>query len=334
MKPFNAGPSHTSRDLIGYGSSPPSFTWPNGARLAISFVLNYEEGAENTLLNGDEAAEGFLTENGLGASVGGPLKERELSRESTYAYGSRVGFWRILGLFKKHGLTFTSWAVGKAVELNPAVVEAMEGAGCEVASHAYRWINYASLSPSTEQQHIRQAYEAIQKASPSSTPPLGWYTGRVSMHTRRLVYEHYKSQGLLEKYYDSDAYDDDLPYYLSPPVENPKEGEDKPVLIVPYTLEVNDMKFAIAPGFSSGVDFGAYLQATLDTLLAEAEEEGKSAMMTVGLHCRISGRPGRFGAVKDMVERVEKLHKEGKVWCANRGEIAAFWREKFPPQGL
>lgn len=329
MKPFDQGPRHEKRDLVGYGPNPPSFTWPNGARVAVSFVLNYEEGAENTLLNGDVAAEAFLTENGVGATIS-QLKDRELSRESTYNYGSRVGFWRILDLFKDTGLTFTSWAVGKAVELNPAVVPAMEEAGCEVGSHAYRWINYASVPEDVEKQHVELALDALTKASPSNKPVLGWYTGRNSVNTRRLVYEHYKSLGLTKKYYDSDAYDDDLPYYVAAPTGN---ANDDPVLIVPYTLDVNDMKYGIAPGFSSSEDFGAYLRDSLQTLLDEAtrQRNPKSSMMTVGLHCRIVGRPGRFQALKRFVQEVEKLHKDGKVWVANRGDIAEFWREKFPP---
>ena len=309
MKPFDHGPNHERRDLIGYANSPPNFTWPNGAKVAISFVLNYEEGAENTLLNGDAQAEGFLTENGLGASIA-PLKERELSRESTYNYGSRVGFWRILNLFQTHTMRFTSWAVGKAVELNPSVVEAMEGAGCEIGSHAYRWINYASIEPGVEEEHIEKALDALQEASPSKKPALGWYTGRCSLNTRRLVYEAYKKRGLLKQYYDSDAYDDDLPYYVAAPTGN---AQDEPLLIVPYTLDVNDMQFAIAPGFSSSLDFYAYLHDSLQTLLDEAyppligggkSGQGKSSTLTIGLHCRIAGRPGRFQALKKIVTEV------------------------------
>lgn len=329
VKPFDHGAKHERRDLIGYGSSPPQFTWPNGSRVAISFVLNYEEGAENTLLNNDPHAEAFLTENGVGATFA-PLKDRELSRESTYAYGSRVGFWRILNLFKEVGLTFTSWAVGKAVELNPEVVPAMESAGCEVGSHAYRWINYAGVDEDTEREHVKKALDALTNASPTKKPVLGWYTGRNSLNTRRLVYDHYKTLGLTKKYYDSDSYDDDLPYYVAPPTGDSK---DDPILVVPYTLDVNDMKFGIAPGFSSSEDFGAYLRDSLQTLLDEAQRKNnpKSAMMTVGLHCRIVGRPGRFQALKKFAEEVAQMHKEGKVWVANRGEIAQFWREKFPP---
>lgn len=331
MQAFDQGPKHERRDLIGYGrDGAPSFTWPNGARVAISFVLNYEEGAENTQLNGDEGAEAFLTENGVGATFS-QVKDRELSRESTYAYGSRVGFWRILDLFKDAGLTFTSWAVGLAVQKNPQVVPAMEEAGCEVGSHAWRWINYAGVSESTEREHVKLALDALQSASPARKPVLGWYTGRNSTNTRRLVYEHYKAAGLASSYYDCDAYDDDLPYYVAAPTGN---AADEPLLVVPYTLDVNDMKYAIAPGFSTSDDFLTYLRDSLQTLLDEAtrQRNPKSAMMTVGLHCRIVGRPGRFQALKHFVQEVAQLHNEGKVWVANRGDIARFWRETFPPK--
>ncbi|CAO1630864.1 unnamed protein product [Sympodiomycopsis kandeliae] len=330
MKPFDAGPRHERRDLWGYRNQPPEVIWPNGARVAVSFVVNYEEGAENTLLNGDPAAEAFLTENGVGATLS-EFKGRELSRESSYAYGSRIGFWRLLDLFKDTGLTFTSWAVGKAVELYPEVVPAMEQAGCEVGSHCYRWINYASMSEEDEREHIKKAFNAIADASPTNKPALGWYTGRNSLNTRRLVYEHYKSLGLASKYYDSDSYDDDLPYYITAPTGNPS---DEPALVVPYTLDVNDMKFGISPGFSTSIDFGAYLKDALQTYLDEAtrSKNPRSSMITIGLHCRFAGRPGRFQALKRFVEEVVQLQNEGKVWVANRGDIADFWRKNFPPE--
>lgn len=333
MDVFDHRPQHTARDLVGYGNNPPDVRWPNGARVCVSFVVNYEEGGENTLLHsGDVAAESFLTENGVTPTVLPPLKDRELSRESTYAYGSRVGFWRILSLFRDHSLRFTSWAIGRAVELNPAVVPAMEEAGCEVASHAYRWINYANVDQETERQHAGQAIDALTKASKDGkTAPLGWYTGRCSLNTRSVVYEAYKQRNLHGQYYDCDAYDDDLPYYVAPPTSGP---DDHPILVVPYTLDVNDMKFAIAPGFGNPAEFSAYLNSALQTVLDDAarSQNARSAILTVGLHCRIIGRPGRFQALKAFVEQCAKLEQEGKIWIATRGEIARFWRQTYPPK--
>lgn len=331
MEIFDQGPQHSKRDLVGYAASPPDVCWPNGARVAVSFVLNYEEGGENTLLNQDDTfAESFLTENGVTPTVLAPLKDRELSRESTYAYGSRVGFWRILDLFKDNSLRFTSWAVAKAVELNPTVVPAMEEARCEVASHAYRWINYANVDEETERAQAGRAIDVLTRASTDSkTPPLGWYTGRCSLNTRRVVYEAYKQRGLHTRYYDSDAYDDDLPYYVAPPTS---ASDDHPILVVPYTLDVNDMKFAIAPGFGNPAEFSAYLQSALQTHLDDARRptRPRSSMLTIGLHCRIIGRPGRFQALRSFVEECAELQSQGKVWIATRGEIAEYWRKEYP----
>ncbi|CAO1616305.1 unnamed protein product [Parajaminaea phylloscopi] len=335
MNVFDHGPAHTNRDLVGYAAEPPNVQWPNGARVAVSFVLNYEEGGENTLLNpGDTSAESFLTENGVTPTVLPPLEGRELSRESTYAYGARVGFWRILDLFKDHSLRFTSWAVGRAVELNPDVAPAMQRAGCEVASHAYRWINYAGVDEETERAHAGRAIDTLTRASADGkTPPLGWYTGRCSLNTRKVVYEAYKQRGLHTHYYDSDAYDDDLPYYVAPPTSQP---DDVPILVVPYTLDVNDMKFAVSPGFSNPSDFSAYLQSALQTHLDDAEREARprSSVLTIGLHCRIIGRPGRFQALKSFVETCAKMQEQGRVWIATRGEIAQYWRQRYPPKDV
>ncbi|PWN26149.1 glycoside hydrolase/deacetylase [Jaminaea rosea] len=339
MQPFNAGPSHSNRDLIGrsHDIEQPSFTWPNGARVCLSFVINYEEGGENTLLHsaeeGDTHAESFLTENGVAPTVLPPLKERELSRESSYAYGSRQGLGRILRLFKRYGLKSTSWSVGKAIQLNPGAAKEMEESGCEVGSHSWRWINYAGMDEEKEKEHIERTLTTLQSSTSSSTtnPPLGWYTGRCSLSTRRLVYEAYAARGLQSQYYDNDAYDDDLPYYLSAPTT---DGKGEPMLVIPYTLDVNDMKFGISPGFSTGRQFHEYLSDALRTLLQEAEQEGRSSILTVGLHCRIVGRPGRFAGLEGFVREVVGMQGgEGreKIWVASRGEIARFWREKFPP---
>lgn len=350
MEVFNEGEGHSKRNLIGYGqSSAPRFAWPNGARVCISFVLNYEEGAENTRLNDgsgnsssrgvardepDKYAESFLTENGVTPTVLPPLADRELSRESTYAYGSRVGFWRILAAFKASELRFTSWACGKAVELNPDVVPAMEAAGCEVASHGYRWINYANVPEANEREHISKTIDVLAAASPTHRVPMGWYTGRCSTNTRRLVHEEYTRRGLAERYYDNDSYDDDLPYYI-------RQGGSTSVLVLPYTLDVNDMKFAIAPGFSTADHFYSYAASALETLLLEAygedsstsaSSQGKSAMMTIGLHCRIIGRPGRFAGLRRLLKECQQLQAAGKVWVATRSDIADFWRSTFPPQ--
>ncbi|WFD32708.1 hypothetical protein MSPP1_003758 [Malassezia sp. CBS 17886] len=243
-RPQPHGSAHATRDLVGYGRDLPPAQWPGAASACISFVLNYEEGGENTPLQGDAAAEVYLTEFG---PAGAPPARgvRNLSVESTYAYGARRGFWRILGLFEEFGLPFTTWAVGRAVALNPAVVPAIEASGSEVASHSHRWIDYALMPADHERTHIAQAIDAIQAASRTAQPPLGWYTGRQSLNTRRLVYEEYKRRGLHTQLYDSDAYDDDLPYYVPAPDGTPGEH----LLVIPYTLDVNDMKFANTPGF-------------------------------------------------------------------------------------
>ncbi|WFD36573.1 hypothetical protein MCUN1_003456 [Malassezia cuniculi] len=309
--------------------SLPNAQWPGNARACISFVVNYEEGGENTILNGDCASEAYLTE--YGAPTGPPPSGlRNLSVESSYEYGSRRGFWRILGLFEKFNYPFTSWAVGKAVELNPAAVKAMEEAGCEVASHSYRWINYVTMSEDEERSHINKAIDAISEASLKNQPPLGWYTGRQSLNTRRFVYEEYKKRNLHHLLYDSDAYDDDLPYYV--PAPDGTEGEY--LLVVPYTLDVNDMKFANTPGFFNSDSFYQYMVDALETIISEADEAPR--MMTVGLHCRIVGRPGRFPAIRKFLEYVQARNKEleqtgGGIWVATRNQIAEHWRATHPP---
>lgn len=308
------------RDLVGYGPTLPHPQWPNNARACISFVVNYEEGGENTPLNGDPSAEAYLTEFG---APSGPPPPRNLSVESTYAYGARRGFWRILDLFRTYHYPFTCWAVGRAVELNRAVVPAMEAAGCEVASHSYRWINYADMPPALERDHINHAIDAISAASSVHSPPVGWYTGRQSLNTRRLVYEEYKKRGLHDALYDSDAYDDDLPYYVPAP-----DGSPDHLLVIPYTLDVNDMKFANTPGFFNSDSFYQYMVDALETILAEGGQ-----MMSVGLHCRIVGRPGRFAALRRFLEYVRRRSSEvdGGIWVATRAQIAAHWRAAHPP---
>jgi putative urate catabolism protein len=294
----------SARDLVGYGASPPDPRWPGGARLAVSFVLNYEEGGEQTPLEGDPASEAFLHE-----VVGAPptVGRRNLNTESMFEYGSRAGFWRVHRIFTAHGLPLTVYAVGQALERNPEAARAMVAAGWEVASHGWRWIDYGDLPEDEERHHLRLAVEAIERAC--GTRPVGWYTGRVSERTRRLVVEE---GGFL---YDSDSYADDLPYWVE------VEGHDH--LVIPYTLDANDFKFLLPGGFVTADDFHAYLVDSFDRLLAEG-----GRMLSVGLHCRIVGRPGRAPALERFLAHV-RAH-EG-VWVATRADIARHWRATHPP---
>ncbi len=294
------------RDMIGYGENPPNPNWPGAARIAVQFVLNYEEGGENCILHGDDASEAFLSE-----IVGAQMLEgvRHISMESIYEYGSRAGVWRLLRLFKEQGIPLTIFAVAMAMQRNPAVVEAFLRDGHEICSHGYRWINYQYVPEAVEREHMQQAIDIIKTMT--GERPLGWYTGRTSPNTRRLVAE----EGGFE--YDADAYDDDLPYWAA------VEGRQQ--LIVPYTLDVNDMRFAALQGFNSGDQYFAYLKDSFDTLYAEGAYAPK--MMSVGLHCRLVGRPGRIAALKRFLEYV-KSHED--VWFARRIEIARHWQKEFP----
>lgn len=316
------------RDLPGYGKDLPHAQWPNNARVCVSFVLNYEEGGENCVLEGDPRAEVYLTEFGA-TNAPGPEGMRNLSIESCFEYGSHRGFWRILGLFQEFGFTFTSWAVGRAVEHNPQVVDAMEDAGCEVASHSYRWIDYSRMPEQEERQHVQKTIDAIQTASRRDSVPLGWYTGRQSLQTRRIVYEEYKARHLHTKLYDSDAYDEDVPYYVPAPDGTPNEH-----LVVPYTLDVNDMKFCNTPGFFNSESFYQYMVDAFETLVIEGATSPR--MMTVGLHCRVVGRPARAMALRRFLaylkRRQAELEAEGSgVWVATRQQIADHWRKTHPP---
>jgi allantoinase len=299
--------SNYPRDLIGYGRNPPQADWPGGARLAVQFVLNYEEGGENCILHGDPASESFLSEI-VGAQ---PLPGvRHISMESLYEYGSRVGVWRLLKLFEKKSVPLTIFAVAMAAERNPAVIKAMVEAGHEIASHGFRWINYQYIPEDEERAHLHQAMVVLEQVS--GQRPLGWYTGRTSPNTRRLVAEY---GGFL---YDADAYDDDLPYWC--------EVEGKSQLIVPYTLDVNDMRFAAPQGFNSGDQFYAYLKDSFDALYAEGAETPR--MMSVGLHCRLVGKPGRIMALERFLDYA-KSHEA--VWFCRRVDIARHWHERHPP---
>ncbi len=300
--------SKSLRDLRGYGRTPPDPKWPGGARLALQIVMNYEEGAENTLLNGDAASEAFLSEI-IGAA---PLVgERNMNMESIYEYGSRAGFWRLWRLFGERGLPITVYGVGRALELNPEAGAAMAEAGWEVASHGYRWIDYQTVPEAVERAHILQAVQAIEQTVGKT--PVGWYTGRMSPNTRRLVVEH---GGFL---YDADSYADDLPYW--------SYDYGRPHLIVPYTLDANDMRFASAQGFNSGDQFFAYLRDSFDALYAEGADSPK--MMSVGLHCRLVGRPGRIMALARFLDHVAK-HPD--VWVCRREDIARHWIATHPPE--
>ena len=296
------------RDLIGYGQHPPHAQWPNGAQLALQFVINYEEGGENCILHGDSASESFLSE-----TVGIPplLGVRNINMESMYEYGSRAGFWRLHRLFTQRDLPLTVYAVAMALGRNPAAVKAMVDADWEVASHGYRWIDYQYVSEDTERDHIRKAIAIHTQAT--GRRPLGFYQGRLSPNTRRLVVEE---GGFL---YDADSYADDLPYW------NYEYGV--PHLVIPYTLDNNDMRFATVQGFNSGDQFFAYLRDAFDILYAEGETRPK--MMSVGLHCRLAGRPGRTAALAHFLDYVQG---HDKVWICRRVDIAHHWRHHHPAQ--
>jgi allantoinase len=293
-----------TRDLVGYGQNPPDPRWPGGARLALNFVLNYEEGGERTPLEGDPESEAYLHE-----VVGAPptVGRRNLNTESMFEFGSRAGFWRVHRIFREHGLPLTVYAVGQALERNPDAARAMVDAGWEVASHGWRWIDYADVSEEDERADIRHAIETIERAC--GQRPVGWYTGRVSAATRRLVVEE---GGFL---YDSDSYADELPYWV--------EVAGREHLVIPYTLDANDFKFLIPNGFVTASDFHDYLVDSFERLY---DEGGR--MMSVGLHCRIVGRPGRADGLDRFLAHVKA--RDG-VWVTTRAEIARHWHEHHVP---
>ena len=296
------------RDLIGYGKTPPQANWPNSARVALQFVMNYEEGGENAILHGDAASESFLSEM-VGAQ---PLiGQRHMSMESLYEYGSRVGVWRLLDLFERKQVPLTLFAVAMALERNPAVAEAALNAGHEICSHGYRWINYQDVPIETEREHMQIAID-IQKRL-TGERPLGWYTGRTSPNTRKLVVE---DGGFA---YDADDYSDDLPFWTT--------VDDTPQLIVPYTLDTNDMRFASPQGFNSGDQFFAFLRDAFDVLYREGAETPK--MLSIGLHCRLVGRPARLAALERFIDHVQS---HDNVWCARRIDIARHWQTHHPYQ--
>ncbi|MCA3351769.1 MAG: allantoinase PuuE [Roseomonas sp.] len=297
------------RDFLGYGANPPDPKWPNGAKLALSFVLNYEEGGENTVLNGDAGSELYLHEVPGGSPI---LGERNRTVESQFDYGARAGVWRILRAFAARKLPLTVYGVGRALELNPTVARAFADAGHEVASHAWRWIDYHNMDEATERAEIARCVEVIERLT--GTRPVGWYTGRISPNTRRLVAEH---GGFL---YDSDSYADDLPFYVT--------AAGKPMLIIPYTLDNNDMKYAVPPGFTAPDGWEQYMTDAFETLLAEGRA-GAPKMMSVGLHCRLIGRPGRAAALARFLDKVAATPD---VWVCRRADIARHWWAQHPPK--
>jgi putative urate catabolism protein len=294
------------RDLRGYGRDVPDPRWPGGARVAVQLVLNYEEGGELTPLNGDAMSEPFMNEVPLGDPI---LGRRNPTSESLYSYGSRAGFWRLFRLFEERQLPMTVFMVGRALELNPEAGAALAEAGHEIAGHGYRWIDYRNVAEEVERAHIRATVEIIEQCT--GRPPAGWFTGRISANTRRLVVEH---GGFL---YDSDAYDDDLPYWV--------DVNGKTHLVVPYTFDANDMKYTTTPGFTSNEDFLAYLKDGFDMLYQEGGDSPK--MMSIGLHNRVVGRPSRALAVARFLDYV---CARPDVWICTRREIAEHWYREHP----
>ncbi len=300
------------RDLIGYGPNPPQADWPGSARIAVQFVLNYEEGGESCILHDDDYSEKFLSEI-IGAEA---YRDRHMSMESIYEYGSRVGVWRILKEFERRNLPLTVFAVAMALQRNPDLVDELQRLDHEIACHGLRWIHYQDIDIYTERTHIQQAVETLQNLT--GEHPQGWYTGRDSPNTRSLVVEH---GGFL---YDSDYYGDDLPFWTEVALPNVEE-QPRPHLVIPYTLDNNDMRFATAQGFNSGEQFFTYLKDAFDVLYREGEHTPR--MMSVGLHCRLAGRPGRFASLQRFLDYVQQ-HEQ--VWICRRLDIAHHWQQRHP----
>jgi allantoinase len=298
------------RDLVGYGRNPPHANWPGQARVAVQFVLNYEEGGENCVLHGDAGSEQFLSELFNPASY----PDRHLSMEGIYEYGSRVGVWRILREFERRGLPLTVFGVSMALQRHPELTAAFRELGHEIACHGWRWIHYQGLDEATEREHMRIGMEIIEKLTGERA--LGWYTGRDSPNTRRLVADY---GGFL---YDSDYYGDDLPIWTE---VQKSDGSRVPHLVVPYTLDTNDMRFSLPQGFSHGDEFFEYLRDAFDVMYAEGDE--RPAMLSVGMHCRLLGRPGRFKALQRFLDHIEK---HDRVWVCRRVDIARHWIATHP----
>ncbi|MEN9330555.1 MAG: allantoinase PuuE [Pseudomonadota bacterium] len=298
------------RDLVGYGRNPPHAQWPGQARIAVQFVLNYEEGGENAVLHGDAGSEQFLSEMFNPASY----PDRHLSMEGIYEYGSRVGVWRILREFEKRGLPLTVFGISMALERHPELTAAFVELGHEIACHGWRWVHYQGMDEALEREHMRKGIEILKKLT--GEMPAGWYTGRDSPNTRRLLVD----QGGFE--YDSDYYGDDLPFWMR--VQR-SDGQVVPHLVVPYTLDSNDMRFSLPQGFSQSEDFFTYLRDSFDTLYAEGDESPK--MLSVGMHCRLLGRPGRMVALQRFLDHIAK---HDRVWVCRRVDIARHWKKVHP----
>ncbi len=298
------------RNMIGYGANPPHANWPGQARIAVQFVLNYEEGAESSVLHGDKTSEQFLSEI-IGAAA---YESRHMSMESIYEYGSRAGVWRILREFERRQLPLTVFGVAMALERHPELVAALGELGHEIACHGWRWIHYQNVDETQEREHMRKAVEIFKRIT--GQVPAGWYTGRDSPNTRRLVVEH---GGFT---YDSDYYGDDLPFWTN---VTKSDGKTVPHLVVPYAFDTNDMRFATAQGFNTGEDFFQYLRDAFDVLYAEGSETPK--MLSIGMHCRLLGRPGRFLALQRFLDHIAK---HDRVWVARRVDIAHHWAVNHP----
>lgn len=306
--------SNYPRDLVGYGRNPPHPRWPGGARVALQFVLNYEEGGENCVLHGDPASETFLSEI-IGAQA---FPMRHMSMESLYEYGSRAGLWRVLRLFEERKLPLTIFGVAMALRRNPEAVAAFRELGHEIACHGLRWISYQNVDEALERAHMLEAVQIMRELTGEA--PLGWYTGRDSPNTRRLVVEH---GGFA---YDADHYGDDLPFWQQVATS---DGRRVPHLVVPYTLDTNDMRFAAMQGFNSGAQFFDYLKDAFDVLYREGDPNGldQPKMLSIGLHCRLVGRPARAAALARFLDYVQG--HEG-VWVTRRIDIANHWKTVHP----
>lgn len=320
MRTTPTGQSAYPRDLVGYGRAPPHPRWPNGARIALQFVLNHEEGAENCVLHGDAASETFLSEI-IGAQA---FRARHMSMESLYEYGSRAGLWRVLRAFESRKLPLTIFAVAMALQRHPEALAAYQELGHEIASHGLRWISYQDIDAATERTHIAEVTRILTELCGQA--PLGWYTGRDSPNTGRLVAEQ---GGYL---YDADSYADDLPYWTSVEIQRDGATQTVPRLIVPYTLDSNDMRFAAVQGFNSGTQFFDYLKDAFDVLWREGDPKDLDApkMLSIGLHARIVGRPGRIAALERFLDYVQS---HDKVWICRRVDIARHWIATHPFPG-
>ncbi len=307
-------PSGYPRDLVGHGRHPPHARWPGGARIAVQFVLNYEEGGENCVLHGDTGSEQFLSEMFNPPA----FPDRHMSMESIYEYGSRAGVWRLLREFEQRGLPLTVFGVSMALQRHPELTQAFKELGHEIACHGWRWIHYQQIDEATEREHMRLGMQIIEKLT--GQRPLGWYTGRDSPNTHRLVADF----GGFE--YDSDHYGDDLPFWM--PVAK-SSGEVVQQLIVPYAMDTNDMRFCLPQGFSQGEDFFTYLRDAFDVLYAEGDPNGldRPKMLSIGMHCRLLGRPGRMRALQKFLDHIQ-AHEH--VWVCRRIDIARHWRATHP----